>query len=58
MYTFRDYVSRAALFANNSLFTGRKRLATLMIYATDLCDSGCKHCLIWAKRPESPGLKG
>lgn len=22
-----------------------------MIYATDLCDSGCKHCLIWAKRP-------
>jgi len=24
-----------------------------MIYATDLCDSGCKHCLIWAKRPTS-----
>jgi MoaA/NifB/PqqE/SkfB family radical SAM enzyme len=22
-----------------------------MIYTTDLCDSGCKHCLIWAKRP-------
>ncbi len=22
-----------------------------MIYGTDLCDSGCKHCLIWAKRP-------
>jgi sulfatase maturation enzyme AslB (radical SAM superfamily) len=22
-----------------------------MIYVTDLCDSGCKHCLIWAKRP-------
>lgn len=22
-----------------------------MIYATDMCDSGCKHCLIWAKRP-------
>ncbi len=22
-----------------------------MIYATDSCDSGCKHCLIWAKRP-------
>ena len=22
-----------------------------MVYATDLCDSGCKHCLIWAKRP-------
>ena len=24
-----------------------------MIYATDLCDSACKHCLIWAKRPVS-----
>lgn len=22
-----------------------------MIYATDVCDSACKHCLIWAKRP-------
>ena len=22
-----------------------------MIYGTDLCDSKCKHCLIWAKRP-------
>jgi len=22
-----------------------------MIYATDLCDSQCKHCNIWAKRP-------
>jgi len=22
-----------------------------MFYGTELCDSGCKHCLIWAKRP-------
>lgn len=22
-----------------------------MFYATDVCDSGCKHCFIWAKRP-------
>lgn len=22
-----------------------------MFYGTDLCDSACKHCLIWAKRP-------
>lgn len=36
---------------HNRLFPGRKRLSSLMIYATDLCDSGCKHCLIWAKRP-------
>jgi MoaA/NifB/PqqE/SkfB family radical SAM enzyme len=33
------------------MFPGSKRLSTLMIYATDLCDSACKHCLIWAKRP-------
>jgi len=33
------------------MFPGSKRLSTLMLYATDLCDSACKHCLIWAKRP-------
>ena len=22
-----------------------------MLYTTDLCDSACKHCLIWTKRP-------
>ena len=37
--------------ANNNLRPGKKKLATLMFYATDLCDSACKHCLIWAKRP-------
>ena len=33
------------------MFPGRKKLSTLMIYGTDLCDSACKHCLIWTKRP-------
>ncbi|MCH8318268.1 MAG: radical SAM protein [Bacteroidetes bacterium] len=51
MYGAKNYIQRASLFANNNLFPGRKKLATLMIYGTDLCDSGCKHCLIWAKRP-------
>lgn len=51
MYKVSDYVRRASLFANNNLFAGNKKLATLMIYGTDRCDSGCKHCLIWAKRP-------
>lgn len=51
MYSKLDYVKRAARFANNIAFPSKKKLSTLMIYGTDLCDSGCKHCLIWAKRP-------
>ena len=51
MYGIKEYISRGSLFANNNLRPGNKKLATLMIYATDLCDSACKHCLIWAKRP-------
>ena len=51
MYRASSYARRAGLFLNNTLRPSRKRLATLMIYATDLCDSACKHCLIWAKRP-------
>lgn len=53
MYGVKDYVSRAATFVNNQVFPSNKKLSTLMIYATDLCDSACKHCLIWAKRPVS-----
>ena len=51
MYTKLDYVKRAVRFSKNVTFSGNKKLSTLMIYGTDLCDSGCKHCLIWAKRP-------
>ena len=51
MYGIGNYIHRATLFAHNTLRPNRKKLATLMIYATDLCDSACKHCLIWAKRP-------
>jgi len=36
---------------HNKIFPANKRLSSLMLYTTDLCDSGCKHCLIWAKRP-------
>jgi sulfatase maturation enzyme AslB (radical SAM superfamily) len=39
------------VFLNNKLFPSKKKLSTLMFYGTDLCDSGCKHCLIWTKRP-------
>ncbi len=51
MYGLKNYINRGLLFANNTLRPGNKKLSTLMIYATDLCDSACKHCLIWAKRP-------
>jgi MoaA/NifB/PqqE/SkfB family radical SAM enzyme len=46
-----DYIRRGLNFANNRLFPHHKKVSSLMIYATDLCDSACKHCLIWAKRP-------
>jgi MoaA/NifB/PqqE/SkfB family radical SAM enzyme len=51
MYSKLDYIRRGLRFANNVMRPGNKQLSTLMFYGTDLCDSGCKHCLIWAKRP-------
>ena len=51
MYSVIDYFKRGGIFLNNQVRPGRKKLASLMIYATDLCDSACKHCLIWTKRP-------
>lgn len=53
MYSVADYVVRGCVFLNNQIRPTNKKLASLMIYATDLCDSACKHCLIWAKRPAS-----
>src|SRR5579863_2774904 len=51
MFGFSDYTSRGLNLVHNRLMPGSKRLSSLMLYATDRCDSGCKHCLIWAKRP-------
>src|SRR5215213_8079649 len=51
MYKLSNYIDRGGRFLNNQFKPGGKKLSTLMIYATDLCDSACKHCLIWAKRP-------
>ena len=51
MYSKADYIRRGLRFVNNIVRPGHKKLSTLMFYGTDLCDSGCKHCLIWAKRP-------
>jgi MoaA/NifB/PqqE/SkfB family radical SAM enzyme len=51
MYKLGDYITRGSNFVNNQLFPQSKKLSSFMIYATDLCDSRCRHCLIWAKRP-------
>jgi hypothetical protein len=51
MYNRKDYARRAKTFLRNRMFPKRRRISTLMIYATDLCDSRCQHCLIWEKRP-------
>ncbi len=51
MYKTKDYIQRGRTLLHNRMFPARRRLSTLMIYATDLCDSACKHCLIWKKRP-------
>lgn len=51
MYKQKDYLNRAYNFLHNRFFPRHKRLSTLAIFGTDLCDSACKHCLIWTKRP-------
>jgi len=51
MYKKSDYYHRAYNFLYNRFFSHKKRLSTLAIFGTDLCDSACKHCLIWTKRP-------
>lgn len=51
MYKNKDYLSRGYNFIQNKFFPRHKRLSTLALFGTDLCDSACKHCLIWTKRP-------
>ncbi len=51
MYSARNYINRGLTLINKKRRPGHKKLSTLMIYGTDLCDSACKHCLIWTKRP-------
>src|SRR5690242_12166200 len=51
MFSKNDYIKRGYNFLYNRVFPNKKKISSLMIYTTDLCDSGCKHCLIWAKRP-------
>lgn len=52
MYTLGDYIKRGGLFLNNQIFPSKKKLSTIMLYATDRCNSKCKHCYIWEKTPK------
>lgn len=49
MYNLSDYLRNGLLFVHNSLFPKNKRLAQLMIYTTNRCQSRCRHCSIWQK---------
>lgn len=49
MYKISDYIWNGALFTWNTLFPRRKKLSQLMIYATNRCQSRCRHCSIWQK---------
>lgn len=37
------------MLARNTMFPRNKKLAQLMIYATNRCQSRCRHCSIWQK---------
>ena len=51
MYTIYNYAYNGLLYLNNIMRPRHKRLSQLMIYSTTLCQSKCKHCNIWQKRP-------
>ena len=51
MYSIYDYAYNGLLYLNNMARPRHKRLSQLMIYTTTACQSRCKHCNIWQKRP-------
>ena len=53
MYKVKDYINRGMRMVNNTLRPKHKTLSTIMLYATDRCNSKCKHCYIWAKKPKA-----
>lgn len=56
MYSISDYIFNGLLHLNNTCRPEHKRLSQLMIYATTLCQSKCKHCSIWKKPHEHLSL--
>ena len=51
MYRIYDYAYNGLIYLNNIMRPRHKRLSQLMIYLTTACQSKCKHCNIWQKRP-------
>lgn len=49
MYRLQDYIRNGVLMLRNTFFPNKKKLAHLMIYATNKCQSRCRHCSIWQK---------
>ena len=49
MYKITDYIRNGVQLTRNTIFPRSKRLAQLMIYATNRCQSRCRHCSIWQK---------
>lgn len=49
MYKLSDYIRNGILLMRNTMFPQKKKLAQLMIYATNCCQSRCRHCSIWQK---------
>ena len=56
MYKIGDYIHNGLLYLNNMARPRHKKLSQLMIYATTICQSRCKHCSIWQKPHESLSL--
>ena len=56
MYRIGDYIHNGLLYLNNMTRPRHKKLSQLMIYATTICQSKCRHCSIWQKPHESLSL--
>jgi MoaA/NifB/PqqE/SkfB family radical SAM enzyme len=52
MYKISDYLTRGYKMVRNNTFPSHKKLSAVMLYATDRCNSKCKHCYIWEKTPK------
>lgn len=53
MYKLQDYIRNGLLMVRNTIFPKKKKLAQLMIYATNKCQSRCRHCSIWQKHHDT-----
>ncbi len=49
MYKISDYIRNGIILMRNIIFPKNKKLAQLMIYTTNRCQSRCRHCSIWQK---------